>query len=218
MSASIAIIHATRAAVSPIEEAFERLWPDANIINLLDESLSRNMTKAGKLTPQLIARIDRLGKFGRDGGANAILYSCSAFGEAIEASRANMNLPVLKPNEAMLEEALKTGGKILLVATFKPTIKPVLAELYEMAAKIGKSIDIISCYAKGASDALNQNQPEKHDYIIAEAVKNSTPCDIVLLSQFSMARALPAVSNTVNIKVLSSPDSAVFQLRKRINL
>ena len=217
MSASIAIIHAVRAAVSPIEKTFERLWPDADTINVLDETLSRDMAKAGKMTPELMARIDRLGRFSRDGGANAILYSCSAFGEAIEASRANMDIPVLKPNEAMLEEALNIGERILLAATFKPSIEPVILELEDMAKKMGKKVDARSCYASGAFDALNNGQLEQHNTLIAEAVEDSEPCDVVLLSQFSMAQALTAVSKVVSCPVLSSPDSAVSQLKQRIN-
>ncbi|MBT3765421.1 MAG: arylsulfatase [Rhodospirillales bacterium] len=217
MSASIAIIHAVRAAVSPIEKTFERLWPDADLVNVLDETLSRDMAKAGELTPELMARIDRLGKFGRDGGADAILYSCSAFGEAIEATREGIDLPVLKPNEAMLEEALNIGKRILLAATFKPSIAPVLNELKEMAEKMGKKVDARSCFASGAFDALNQGNLDRHDTLIAEAVEDSEPCDVVLLAQFSMARALPAVSKVVSCKVLSSPDSAVAQLKQRLN-
>jgi Asp/Glu/hydantoin racemase len=218
MSASIAIIHAVRAAVSPIEKTFERLWPDADMINVLDETLSRDMAKAGKLTPELTTRIDRLGQFSRDGGANAILYSCSAFGEAIDASRAKMDLPVLKPNEAMLEEALNIGKNILLAATFKPSIEPVLLELEEMAKKIGKKVNVRSCYTSGAFDALNQGKLEQHDALIAEAVEDAEPCDVVLLSQFTMARAQPAVSKVVSCPVLSSPDSAIAQLKRQLEL
>ncbi len=217
MSASIAIIHAVCAAILPIEKTFERLWPDADIINVLDETLSRNLAKAGEMTPELMARIDRLGKFSQDGGANAVLYSCSAFGEAIEAARANMDIPVLKPNEAMLKDAINIGEKILLAATFEPSIKPVLLELEEMASKMGKKVDARSCYASGALDALNHGEFELHNRLIAEAVENSGPYDVVLLSQFSMAQAQTAVSKVVTFPVLSSPGSAVAQLKQRIN-
>lgn len=217
MSAKIAIIHAVRVAVSPIEKTFERLWPDAELVNILDETLSRDLAKTGKMTPALMERIERLGRFSRDGGANAILYSCSAFGKAIEATRAKMDLPVLKPNEAMLEEALNIGGKILIAATFKPSIASVLNELTEMAKEMGKDFDARSCYPSGAFDALNQGNLDRHDTLIAEAIEDCEPCDVVLLSQFSMARALPAVSKIVTCKVLSSPDSAVAQLKQRLS-
>ena len=43
MSARIGVIHATRVAVSPIEAAFESHWPEAEVVQLIDESLSRDL-------------------------------------------------------------------------------------------------------------------------------------------------------------------------------
>jgi hypothetical protein len=36
----IALIHALKHSIAPIEESFARLWPDASLMNLLDDSLS----------------------------------------------------------------------------------------------------------------------------------------------------------------------------------
>ncbi|MEE9255659.1 MAG: aspartate/glutamate racemase family protein [bacterium] len=218
MPPCIAVIHATRAAVAPIEEAFERLWPEAETIQLLDESLSRNLDQAGGLTAAMSDRIERLARFGEDGGADAILYSCSAFGTAIEAVQATMEIPVLKPNEAMLEEALEAGGKIRLAATFRPSIPSILKELREMAARRGREVEAEPCFVPGALDALLANDQEKHDALIAAALGAEAPCGTVLLGQVSMARALPAVAARVDTLVLSSPGSAVRRLRQVLAL
>ncbi len=211
---SITIIHATRAAVAPVEETFERLWPEAEIFSVLDEFLSREMDRLGEMTPAVFERIERLARFGKEGGAAAILYSCSAFGEAIEAVKSKIDIPVLKPNEAMLEEALETGGKIRLAATFEPSIPSIQKELSEMAASRGQTVETESCFVPGAFDALLAGDGEKHDALIADALAGLDPCDSILLAQFSMARALPAVVYQVDARVLTSPDSAVRKLQR----
>ena len=218
MNPSVAIIHATRAAVTPIEETFARLWPDAETTSLLDESLSRDLDREGELTPALSERIGRLACFAKSGGADAILFSCSAFGDAIEVARASMDIPVHKPNEAMLEEALAAGSQIRLVATFKPSIQSMLKELDEMSGKRGQKIETDSCFVPGALEALLCGDGEKHDFLIAEALADQPPCDVVLLGQFSMARALPAVTQKIGTKILTSPDSAVSNLREQLSL
>ena len=38
----IALIHATPAAVGPIKDAFAEAWPEPDLVNLLDDSLSRD--------------------------------------------------------------------------------------------------------------------------------------------------------------------------------
>jgi Asp/Glu/hydantoin racemase len=214
MSTKVAIIHATRVAVAPIEATFGRLWPQAETVSILEESLSRDLDRAGEMTPDMF---DRLARFAQEGGAQGILFSCSAFGVAIEAVRATLDVPVLKPNETMLEEALEAGGRLCLAATFQPSIPSIRKELVEMAKKRGDALEVDLCFVPGALEALHKGDPEAHDALIAEAVCGAPDCDVVILAQFSMARALPAVADRVGAKVLSSPDSAVRKLRELIH-
>ena len=48
----------------------------------------------------------------------------------------------------------------------------------------------------------------------AEAGKRLAECDVVALSQFSLARAAPGVAKASGRKVLTTPDSAVRKLRR----
>ena len=218
MEPCVAVIHATRAAVTPIEEAFNRLWPEADTISLLDESLSVDLEKAGELTPALMTRVGRLARFAKAGGADAILFSCSAFGEAIESARSSMEIPVLKLNEAMLEEALAAGSRIRLVATFEPSIRSILKELGEMSAGRGQKIEADVCFVPDAMKALASGDRERHDTLIVEAVSQCPPWDVVMLGQFSMASALSRVAAKVASKVLTSPHSAVARLKEQFSL
>ena len=121
-SPRIALIHATPVAINPIGAAFKRLWPAAQITNLLEDSLSLDLATEGRLTDRMIERFVTLARYVRGCGADGILFTCSAFGPAIEAARAAVDVPVLKPNEAMLDEALAAGTRIALIATFEPSL------------------------------------------------------------------------------------------------
>ena len=97
----------------PIEAAFAELWPEARLMNLLDDSLSADLARDGKLTEAMTQRFLDLGDYAKRTGADGILFTCSAFGPCIEAvQRALAPMPVLKPNEAMIEEAQALGGTI----------------------------------------------------------------------------------------------------------
>ena len=203
----IALIHAVRVAMQPVEDAFRRHWPDAERVSLLDDSLSVDRDRAGSLTPQLSRRIAALAQYALDGGAAGILYTCSAFGEAIEAVQRTSKVPVLKPNEAMFAEALSLGKKLGLLATFPSSIPSMEKEL-----PIAKSVCVPEALA-----ALQAGDGAKHDALLAAAAPQLGDCDAIMLAQFSTARARDAVAAVVKCPVLTSPDSAVLAMKKRLS-
>src|SRR3981081_4888778 len=98
----VALIHALKHSSVPIEKSFSRLGPDAILMNLLDDSLSADLARDGHLTSGMTDRFLALGRYAASTGADAILFTCSAFGPCIQAvAREHAPMPVLKPNAAM---------------------------------------------------------------------------------------------------------------------
>ena len=62
----IALIHALPVSVAPIEEAFKRLWPEANTVNLTDDSLAGDLAVAGTLPPEMTDRFRLLARYTRE--------------------------------------------------------------------------------------------------------------------------------------------------------
>jgi aspartate/glutamate racemase len=210
MAVRIALVHAVKVAIAPVEDAFRRHWPEAELSNLLDDSLSRDRNRDGALTPQLSRRIAALAQYGVDAGASAVLYTCSAFGEAIEAVKREQKVPVLRPNEAMLAEALRRGRRICMLATFAATVPSLEAELRELDPQV----EIRSVCIPEAMAALEKGDGATHDRLLARAAPRLEGCDAVMLAQFSTARARDSVAQAVSCPVLTSPDSAVLRLRE----
>src|ERR1700676_2653994 len=84
----IALIHALKHSIVPIEVSFARLWPDANLMNLLDDSLSADVARDGRLTVAIADRFLILGRYAASTGADAILFTCCS-ALASRPSRAN---------------------------------------------------------------------------------------------------------------------------------
>ncbi|MGQ0656137.1 MAG: aspartate/glutamate racemase family protein [Betaproteobacteria bacterium] len=203
--------------MQPVEEAFRRHWPEAERVNLLDDSLSVDRKRegpdtgptGGTLSGSLFARIAALAQYALGCRADGILYTCSAFGEAIDAVKRTVHVPVLKPNEAMFDEAVKHGKRIGLLATFGPSVPSMGAEFREM--KFGAELRPVCVPA--AMAALQAGDGVTHDRLCAEAAAKLAGCDAIMLAQFSTARARAAVEKTVACPVLTSPDSAVLRMK-----
>lgn len=212
-SPRIALIHATPVAIEPIVDAFRQLWPEARTTNLLEDSLSADLAAEGRLDDRMIERFVTLARYVHGCGADAILFTCSAFGPAIEAARASLDVPVLKPNEAMLDEALACGTKIGIMGTFEPSIPSLKAEVEELARNNRVEVTIKTRVVHGALAALHEGQPAEHDRLIAAAAAEMSDCDALILGQFSMASAAGHIAAHAGRKVLTSPASAVLRLK-----
>jgi Asp/Glu/hydantoin racemase len=215
-SPRIALIHATPVAIQPIVNTFKRLWPQARVTNLLEDSLAADLAAAGRITDKIIARFVALARYAHDCGADAILFTCSAFGPAIEAAQRALTIPVLKPNEAMFEEALDAGSRIALIATFEPSIPALKAELEQMAAGRRMAVEIETCSVPHALLALHDGRAEEHDRLIAAAAAEVGACDALILGQFSMATAAAVIDPVPGRRVLTSPVSAVTHLQRML--
>ena len=209
----IALIHAVRVAMQPVEDAFLRHWPQAERINLLDDALSVDRDQAGALTAELSGRISALANYAVSAGASGILYTCSAFGDAIEAVKERLRMPVLKPNEAMLAEAATLGRRLGLLATFPASIESMAKELKQLAPHI----ELETACVPQALAALQAGDAAQHDALLAAVAPKLSGCDALMLAQFSTARARDAVARVVRCPVLTSPDSAVLAMRKRLS-
>lgn len=207
--ARITLIHALRHSPPPIEAAFARLWPGHVLMNLMDDSLSADLAREGKLTPAMTARFRDLGQYAAGTGADAILFTCSAFGPCIEAVAADHSaMPVLKPNEAMIEEILASGAKrVGLLATFAGT-------LTSMPPEFPAGIEVVPCLAEGALAALDAGDVATHDRLAVEAAMALKGCDAIALGQFSLAHVAPMVAKATGLPVFTTPDSAVRKLKR----
>jgi Asp/Glu/hydantoin racemase len=204
----ITLIHALKHSIAPIEFSFARLWPEATLMNLLDDSLSADLARDGQLTSGMTDRFLMLGGYAVSAGADAILFTCSAFGPCIEAvAREHAPMPVLKPNEAMVEQAAARGHRIGLLSTFPPT-------LVSMPREFPGSVEVVPKLAEGALAALDRGDRAEHDRLVVEASRDLRDCDLIALAQYSMAPAADAVAEASRLPVLTTPDSAVLKLRQ----
>ena len=209
----VALIHALAHSVAPINAEMARAWPACERMNLLDDSLSADLARSGRgLDAAMHQRFEALAAYAESTGAQAILFTCSAFGPCIDAVAARRpGMPVLKPNEAMVAEAAATGRRVGLIASFGPT-------LVSMPSEFPPGVEVVPRLAEGAMEALDQGDIAGHDACVTQAALwlQQQGCDVIALAQFSMARAQATVRQALDLPVLTTPASAVRVLRQRL--
>lgn len=220
----IALIHALEESVAPARAAFAEIWPEASYFDLLDTSLSIDRAQAGELDEAMKERFAALANYataysGKGGRTAGILFTCSAFGAAIDAVKAKVQVPVLRPNEAAFSTALRTGSQFLMLVSFEASLDALEAEFRMMADETGKPAQITMILVEGALAALQAGDGERHDRLLTEAaVYHAGSADTVILGQFSQARARSSIERSLpGTAVITTPHSAVAEMRRLVS-
>ncbi len=150
-----------------------------------------------------------------EGGADAVMVTCSSIGPAAAEARRVLPFPVLRVDEAMAEAAVKIGGRIGVAATLRTTLEPTIALLEETAAAAGRSIDVFPVLCDDAFDAVIAGDHERHDTLLSASLLDLIKrVDVVVLAQASMARVIRRLDLRGGPPILSSPELAVRHASK----
>lgn len=176
-----------------------RILPGVKLINVGNEAVQLNFMNAyrkGLPCPPRI-NIDLFVRYSEDlvnlFGVDAILISCSTMNRAAGAVREAMKkhgVPVVQIDEAMMEEAVLRGGRILVVATHGPTVRNTRELLKESAEKLGREVSFSGATVEEAFHLLGRGDIEGHNERIAGAIRDAVtrePINTVVLAQLSMA-------------------------------
>lgn len=214
MKPRVFLLHAYRHSVAPCEEAFARLFPEAEAVRLLDESLYADVDADGSLPANIGERLSSLFRHCVLSGAKGIVFTGSTFGPAVDAAKGGLPVPLLKADEAMSEMAVAKGRRILILATAKRAI-PVIRHNLEIAGRAaGASLEITEAWVPDAQAANNAGHAEVHDRAIAEMTSSrSEGFDVIVLGQMSMAPARRLMPTAVAARVLTSPDASAIRMR-----
>ena len=218
MGITIAYLHTSHVLIPLFTELTNRELPDVEQFHMVDESLIRNTIRAQGLTKTTIRRVLAMVRSAREGGADAVVVTCSSIGPAASMARQLFDFPVIRVDDAMAEEAVRAGRRIGVAATLRTTLEPTVALLREKAAAAQREIHVVESLCDGAFAAVLSGDTATHDRMLTDALTRLVSAvDVVVLAQASMARVvrnLPAGPGRVPI--LSSPELAVKSVRSML--
>jgi Asp/Glu/hydantoin racemase len=218
MGKRLAYLHTVAGLTATFKALSDELLPGIDLFHIVDESLLQNTIRANQLTPQTMRRLLRLVISAEEAGADVVMVTCSSVGPAVEASRPFVRIPVLRVDEPMAELAVQSGVTIGVAATLPTTLKPTADLISSVAARQGKSIQVVSKLCEGAFQAVVSGDPARHDQLVSAGLQELAPqVDVVVLAQASMARVIETLpAETRRVPILSSPRLAVERLAQLI--
>lgn len=200
---TVAFLHTVLGLPPVFNELADELLPGTERFHIVDESLLGVTRRVGSLTPETTRRVHGYLESAEQAGADLVVVTCSSIGPAVDES----TVRALRIDEPMVEEAVRIGNRVGVLATLATTLQPTAA----LVERHGGDVRAHLC--EGAFDALQADDRDRHDELIRDglrAIENDV--DVVVLAQASMARVTDGLDAPVPI--LSSPRLGVERVAR----
>ena len=141
-SVKIACLHTADSNIPIYEDAARELGLPAGVLHHhVRADLLLTAERLGGLTTEIAAETaDVLRHLARQ--ADVVVLNCSTLGPAASEAAANAAVPIIRADGVLAEEAVKAGGKVIVLCTVETTIVPT-TNLFEAAGKAtGAEIEV----------------------------------------------------------------------------
>lgn len=219
MKKRVVVIHSFLGSIEDFKKLFQEKLPEVEMVNIIDDSLLPEALANKGITPSIVRRVCNYMVEAEKLGADCVLNQCSSLGEAHDIGAELINIPYVKVDRPMAEEAVEQGKQIALVATATSTVRPSSRIIEKIAREKGKDVQVNKYFVEGAYEALLvENNKEKHNDLIIKTVNQAAKDnDVIVLAQGSMMHLKPLLEH-ISQPVLSYPESGVEQLRNVLEL
>lgn len=213
MTKTLALIHTSLVFITVemmMNDIFAEVMPDVRRINIVDDSLLADVAAAGEITPAVTRRMCVYVQQAESAGADAVLSLCSSLGPTIDVARRLVSLPVIKIDDPMTAEAVRSAAHIGVMATVPTTLTPTVNLIHAKAEEQQKPVQTTPRLVEGAFTLLMAGDRQQHDNRVVEAGRAlADEVELIVLAQASMTRLAPRLSAETGLRVLSSPRLAI---------
>ena len=206
MEPTLALLHTAAANATTFSRIAAEMMPDLNLQHVVDDSLLAEAREHGGITTNLNRRVAAIALNALDGGADALLCTCSSIGPCVEKTRPFTDRPILRIDDPMADEAVRTGSRIIVAATLQTTLTPTKEIVQRAADAASKPVELIEVLCDKAWAAFAAGDPEGYEAEIVDSLNSAAGNgDVIVLAQASMAGAADKLES--EIPVLTSPRS-----------
>ncbi|MGI6004463.1 MAG: aspartate/glutamate racemase family protein [Christensenellales bacterium] len=183
---------------------FKEYDPEIKVSFIMDDTLIPEVMANGAPTKSVRSRMMKYAMAAQETGADLICNQCSSVGEVADMYAQIVDIPVIKIDQAMAEEAVRLGSRISLIATVGSTVAPSRRLIESCAKAAGKEVTVKECLIDGAMAILFAGDTQRHNDMVREVIEaEDGNCDVIVLAQGSMLAVMPELEH-IKTPVLTS--------------
>ena len=189
---------------------------DVEIMNYKDPSIINEVVEHNNVTVAPAARLVAMYMQAMQDGADAILNNCSSVGEVADACQdlaKYIGVPIVRIDEEMCREAVKTGKCIGIMATLSSTLIPTKNTVLRLPREMNREIEVVDVLVEGG---FGLDQEQFKQLMTKYAGEIIDKVDVILFAQGSMAYCEEYIHEKYNKPVLSSPRFGAIALKEAL--
>ena len=212
----VTMIHAIAESIPPVRLAFAEEFPEAEVVNVLDEGLLFDFED--EITPHLRRRMSNLIGYCQDNKADAIGLACSVYAPVVDSAKDLVDIPLVSSYGPVMADAVAAGPRVGLSASVAATMRDSEYYLRLAAEAAAKTVEPRLCLAEDLIAVMRaEGQSGLERRLEEEVLKLAPDVDVVLLGQFSFAAALEHLQKVSPVPVLSAPHSSARTLKRLLS-
>ena len=201
-----------------LKKMMSESMPDIPNFHIVDDSLIQDLLQAEEFTPSILKRLSAQISMAKEAGADIIMVTCSSIAPGVDFAKKLVDIPVMKIDEPMAEQAVESANTVGVLATAKTTLVPSVDLINQVAEKKGKPVKVKSKLISEAFDFFLQGDMDSHDRLVKTAgVELARQSDVLVLAQASMSHLADEIEKVSNTPTLTSPPIAVNALKKLVS-
>lgn len=210
----VVLISSTKAVFGPMEAAFAEIFPAAQVMHILDETLLEDFRREGGLSSNTRRKALQMALTAQKAGVDGILFTCSTLSPAVDDLRPFISLPMVKIDEPVISFLVQNYKDIGLLATAETVLKSVEGQVRKIAERLDRQISWYS-FVKADAWPLLSKSPEAFYKMMGEyASELAEKHEALLLTQVSIAPAREFVNEKTKPKIFASPPFAIRALKE----
>jgi Asp/Glu/hydantoin racemase len=210
----VALISSTRAVFGAMDAAFRAVFPEAETVQILDETLLILFREDGGLSVRSRRKALRMALSAQDSGVDGILVTCSSLSPAVEEIRSFLTIPIVKIDEPMFDHVVQKAESIALVASADTVLKSVGPFVQKKAGHFGRKVSLRPVILADYWPLLQKDPASFYKAVGEACTRAARECEAVVITQVSMALGREQASPEVRDRVFAAPEYAVRALRE----
>lgn len=214
MTKRIAFVHTVGFLVEDFRARMLAEIPTADCFHVLNESLLQDLLRGAPQALVYRRVVDQI-VLAAEAQPDLIVVTCSSTSPAVDIARRIVAQPILKIDDPMASEAVRSGLRIGLLCTASSTVEPSSALLRAHAEQQGRDITVKTVLRPEAYQALMAGDRARHDAMLYEAAAGlAGEVDVLVLAQASLAHLRDTLAADLPCPVLASPQLLMREIVK----